>query len=71
MTEQEFYELCKTHDLTYMHSDAKQYYRGRDEMLRIRQAAATLPRATAVEVWNRVVDEKLVTTARDGFYWTV
>ena len=70
MTEAEFYELCKAHDLTYTFSDDDRYYRaGEASLKRVMAAAKQLPLDVAQRIWNSVVDEKIVEDSRSIFYW--
>lgn len=72
VTEDEFRQLCKRHDLTYEYSDDHGYWtRGNASLAKIRAAAKELPREVAVRIWNEVVDTKLVESARAQFYWKV
>ena len=71
ITEQEFQQLCRSHDLTYEFSEGPNYYNGREEFLRIEDLAKTLPRKKAVQIWNNIVELKLRGPARERFYWYV
>lgn len=68
--EQAFYEMCKRHDLTYVYSDdGRVYAKGRQSLEEIEAAAAKLPPGVAAQIWNRVVDEKILAEHRTDWYW--
>ena len=70
MTESEFRELCRAHDLTYAYSDDHTVWqRGRQSLDRVKEAAASLDHEVAVRIWNEVVDEKLKPEYRQEWYW--
>ena len=70
ITPEAFREMCKRHDLTFDYSDDSAVWRaGRDSLARIREAAKQLDRATAVRIWNEVVDEKMTVHNAAEFYW--
>jgi hypothetical protein len=72
VTEDEFRELCKKHDLTYEYSDDHHYWtQGNASLAKVQAAAKQLPREVVVRIWNEVVDTKLVPDARAQFYWKV
>lgn len=69
-TEQEFEAACKRHDLTYNYSDDGAVWRaGEAQYKAIKNMAEELPREVAVRIWNKVVDEKILSDHRNGFYW--
>lgn len=73
LTQQEadFVKLVGNHDLTYSYSDDGRVWRaGQASYDRIRKMAETLDRAFAVEVWNAMVDTRVVESARPQFYWS-
>lgn len=66
----EFEALVRKHDLTYNYSDdGAVWRRGQASYEAIIKASKLLPRSEAVRIWNKVVDEKLVPSARQQFYW--
>lgn len=70
MNAMEFESLCRTHDLTYQYSDDHRVWKqGIEAYEEILQAAQLLPRHEAVRIWNEVVDEKIVPSVRQIFYW--
>jgi hypothetical protein len=72
MTEDEFRQLCKSHDLTYEYSDDGNVWRhGNETLAKVKAAAKQFDRRVAVRIWNEVVDSKLVPEARSQFYWKV
>lgn len=72
VTEEEFRNMCKSHDLTYSYSDdGNVWRRGEEAKAKIVAAAKHLDRETAVRIWNEVVDTKIIAGYRDTFYWKV
>lgn len=69
--EAEFRGMCQRHDLTYEYSDDHRYWeRGVASYTALCKFANTLPRATAVRIWNEVIDTKIVEGSRPQFYWS-
>ena len=59
--EQTFREMCEYHDITYTYSDdGSVYRRGEAQYMDIVEFADSLPRETAVKIWNEVVDKKFL-----------
>lgn len=72
MSEQQFEEMCRRHDLTYVYSDDGGVWRAGEKSLdAIIVAAADLPREVAVRIWNEIVDTKVMPEYREQFYWKV
>lgn len=72
VTEDEFRQLCKSHDLTYEYSDDHSYWqRGSASLAKVQAAAKQLDRETAVRIWNEVVDKKIIPEGRAQWYWKV
>lgn len=71
VTEAAFEELCRRHDLTFSYSEGPSYWRGKESLKRIQEAAKSLPPDVAARVWNRIVDLKIVEGQREEWYWTV
>lgn len=70
MTEKQFEELCRNHDLTFEYSDDGYVWRcGHNSRAKILAIAKTLDREMVKRVWNKVVDVKLAEFARKDFYW--
>lgn len=69
-TEQDFELACKRHDLTYHYSDDIAVWRsGEAQYTALKAMAEQLPREVVVRIYNRVVDEKILSDHRDQFYW--
>lgn len=70
MTESEFENMCKAHDLTYSFSDDQRVWRnGVNSYRKIRNAAKQLDTEVANKIWNRVVDQKINAEHVSQFYW--
>jgi hypothetical protein len=70
VTPESFREMVKRHDLTFDYSDDGEVWRsGNAALAAIREAAKSLERAAAVQIWNSVVDEKILSGHREHFYW--
>lgn len=67
---EEFDRACARHDLTYGYSDDHScWQRGCASEDRIRKAAEKFPREDVERIWNAIVDQKLVPSERERFYW--
>lgn len=72
LSEHEFEEMCRRHDLTYVYSDDGDVWRAGEKSLdAIIVAAADLPREDAVRIWNEIVDLKVEPEYCQQFYWRV
>jgi hypothetical protein len=70
MTIEEFKEMVRKHDLTYMYSDDSNYYRrGNESFNAIRKAAKQLPTDEVRAIWNAEVDRKIIKGHGDHLYW--
>ena len=70
--EKVFLGMCMNHDLTHSMSDDHSYWlTGTAQLRRIRAAATELGMERATEIWNAVVDKKMMESAREMFYWKV
>ncbi len=69
VSEQEFAEMVKRHDLTYQYADGRPYWRGVESIDRIRVARKDLPWPVARSIWNAEVDRKIAAHSREQFYW--
>ena len=70
--QKEFYIACLNHDLTFeMSDDHRVWSKGRDSLTGVRVLARQLKlkHPQMVEIWNAVVDQKLVESCREQFYW--
>lgn len=69
--EAEFFRLCVSHDLTYDESDDfEMYSQGKHQYDFLRAYAKEhLDYASARDIWNYVVDQKLGPLDRAGYYW--
>ena len=69
ITEAEFEQMVRNHDLTFMYSDDGEIVRrGRESLRKIRQAAALLPEGVGVRIFNEHVDKSLREPYRKDFY---
>ena len=72
ITQQQFKEMCRKHDLTYSYSDDFRYFTaGSRSYQKIMEAAEELGHDLAARIWNEVVDEKLIEEIRKDWYWDV
>ena len=68
--EAQFLEACQAHDLTYMYSDDFEVYRrGQTQRERIEELSKHIPQTRRADIWNAIVDTKLLENARESFYW--
>lgn len=66
-----FKEMCEKHDLTYTYSDdGKVYDAGKAQYAEIIEMSKTLPRWMAVQIWNEVVERKLIEYAWPEYKWS-
>lgn len=66
----EFEDMVRKHDLTYNYSDdGAVWRRGQDSYDAIRKAATRLPQSEVARIWNKIVDEKILDSHRQQFYW--
>lgn len=68
--EDDFRAMCDDHDITYRFDDGAGYFAGAKEALAIVLAAAELPRAVAVRIFNEAVDKQIRPHARADYYWS-
>ena len=72
ITQKQFKEMCRKHDLTYSRSDDFRYYqKGFKSYQAIVEAANELGHDVAAEIWNEVVDETMSEESRKDWYWDV
>lgn len=70
MNIKEFEKMVNGHDLTYSYSDDSSVYRnGVHQENRIKEAAKQFPIDDVKRIWNEMVDNKLIESARKPFYW--
>lgn len=69
ITEAEFELMVRNHDLTFMYSDDSEVRRrGRESLLKIRQAVECLPEGVGEAVFNKHVDSTVSESYRKDFY---
>ena len=71
--EAQFFRMVSAHDMTFdMSDDFEAYQRGSAELKALEEfARENLPRAKAVEIWNYLVDQKVLPGTRHWFYWSL
>ena len=68
--EEEFLKACCQHDLTYAYSDDHRYWVAGVASLRlVTDMRSKIGIARSAEIWNAVVDTKMLEPAREQFYW--
>jgi hypothetical protein len=67
----EFERMARQHDLTFAYSDDGRAFRaGEAELAKIKAYAAEhLDPKVAAELWNRIVDERIIGGFQEQFYW--
>lgn len=67
----EFEKMVRAHDMTFEYSDDHRVWqKGRDQLDAIYKAAAMLPRAEAVAIWNKVVNVRFaLDDIREQYRW--
>lgn len=69
--EDEFKQMCQCHDLTYGYSDDITAYRkGQMSFAEIYDYinSGEINKGVAIKIWNSVVDEKIISSAREPYY---
>ena len=70
VTIEDFTSAVNHHDLTHGYSDDHEVWRrGTADRDRIRKAAEKFPREEVERIWNAMVDDSLIESARSPFYW--
>jgi len=70
MTFAQLEAMIRSHDLTYSYSDDSRHYnKGYHSYKEIVEAAKEFPREAVVNLWNSIVDTKVIESARSTFYW--
>jgi hypothetical protein len=70
VSEEQFREMCKAHDLTFEYSDdSNAYNRGREQLAAIKEAAEQLPLGVAEQIWNQVISEKILPEYVAQYTW--
>ena len=69
--EEAFLDACIAHDLTYEYSDDHGCWRAGSASLGRLRCMTDVDKVRAVEIWNAVVDTKVVPDVRAQFYWKV
>lgn len=70
MTRDQFMDLVRRHDITYMYSDDhRAYLAGQASMDAIQAAAKDLDPALVATIWNAEVDRKIAVDYREEWYW--
>ena len=64
-----FRAMCVKHDVTYQYAEGPDYAKGKAQLDAIRVAAKMLPPDVARQIWNDVIDSKMLPRARAQWYW--
>ncbi len=67
--EEAFLDACIAHDLTHEYSDDHGCWRAGSASLGRLHRMTGVDKVRVAEIWNAVVDTKLVPDAREQFYW--
>lgn len=70
VTEATFEAACRSHDLTgCMSDDHRVWQQWRDSSAELKRMAEAIGIERGIEIFNRVVDTKIVERSRSMFYW--
>lgn len=70
LTLEDFRQACQEHDITYRYADdGKAYRAGFASEKRILEAAEKFSRADVTQIWNDMVDSKIIKKYAHPFYW--